>query len=63
MQNHAINQKQKKKYSLNLTVFQCGAVLLHLVTFITGGAAEGVGKCKHTLSAHWVAETIAVTLP
>ena len=65
MQNHMllIKNHKKKKHSLNLTVFQHVAVLLHLVTFITGGAAVGVSKCKHTLGAHWVAETTAVTLP
>ena len=30
-------------------MFQCGALLLHMAIFIIGGAAVGVGKCKHKL--------------
>ena len=61
MQNHVIYHTCYNKCILKKNILEILQVLLHVVTFIIGGAAVGVGKCKHKLSAQWVTETPAVT--
>ena len=53
MQNHVIYHTYYNKCILKKkkNVLKILQVLLHVVTFIIGGAAVGVGKCKHKLSA------------